>query len=494
MLTTAEIKQFIDEDRMSDKKMRAGEGQRYYDGEHDILNCRFFYYDANGNIKEDKTRANIKIPHPFFTELSDQLPSYMLSFEDNPIQAKEKAEGLQEHLDGYFDEEFWGEISDLITGAYSKGFDYVYGYRNAENRLRIQYADSMGVVEVDAKYASDKQNHILYHYIDRFDKDKKPIIKIQDWTEADTTYYTQLDTSGRIELDDTVEINPRPHVIFKDEKTGKMSGLSLGYIPFWRLDNNRKQFSGLKPIKALIDDYDLMMCGLSNNLTDFDTPLHVVSGFQGDNLDELQQNLKTKKIIGVDEGGGVEVRTVDIPYQARQAKAEADEKAIYHFGMGLNTSGLKDTNATTNMGIQMLYSSLELKAGNLQKRLNKVLKNILKVVLDEINEEYGTDYQMSDIKLNFKRKAMVNETEQITAEKTKAEAQQIRVNTILNAAAEIGEEQVLKSICEQLDLNYEDIKEQVEKDKEPINTATAKTLLDGVEPEPEPEPIPDIIE
>jgi SPP1 family phage portal protein len=271
-----------------------------------------------------------------------------------------------------------------------------------------------------------------------------------------------------------------------------MSGLSLGYIPFWRLDNNRKQFSGLKPIKALIDDYDLMMCGLSNNLTDFDTPLHVVSGFQGDNLDELQKNLKTKKIIGVDDGGGVEVRTVDIPYQARQAKAEADEKAIYHFGMGLNTAGLKDTNATTNMGIQMLYSSLELKAGNLQKRLNKVLKNILKVVLDEINEENNTDYQLKDVVFNFKRKAMINDSEIIASEKTKAETQQIRVNTILNAAAEIGEEQVLKSICEQLDLNYEDIKEQLEKDKEPINTATAKTLLDGVEPEPE--PTPDIIE
>ena len=69
-----------------------------------------------------------------------------------------------------------------------------------------------------------------------------------------------------------------------------------------------------------------MECGISNNLADFDTPLHVVTGFQGDNLDELQTNLKTKKILGVDEGGGVEVKTVDIPYQARKAKADEDEK------------------------------------------------------------------------------------------------------------------------------------------------------------------------
>ena len=63
-------------------------------------------------------------------------------------------------------------------------------------------------------------------------------------------------------------------------------------------------YTHLDVYKRQIDDYDMMECGISNNLADFDTPLHVVSGFQGDNLDELQQNLKTKKIIGVDEGGG----------------------------------------------------------------------------------------------------------------------------------------------------------------------------------------------
>lgn len=40
-----------------------------------------------------------------------------------------------------------------------------------------------------------------------------------------------------------------------------------------------------------------------------------------------------------------------IPYQARQAKLELDEKNIYRFGMGLNTAGLKDTSATTNIAI-----------------------------------------------------------------------------------------------------------------------------------------------
>lgn len=487
MLSVSEIKRFIDDDRTSEKKRMAAVGQRYYEAEHDILKCRLFYYNADGNLVEDKTRSNIKICHPFFTELSDQLASYMLSFKEKPIQAKEKAEGLQEHLDLYFTSKFWSEVGDLVSGAYNKGFDYIYGYKNESNRMAFEYADGMGVVEVRKKDADDKCKHILFWYIDRIDKGKKVIKRIQDWTENEIYYYVQVGDSGKIQLDDTVEVNPRPHVVYTDELTGKRMGYPLGYIPFWRLDNNRKQFSGLKPIKHLIDDYDLMQCGLSNNLTDFDTPLHVVSGFQGENLDELQQNLKTKKIVGVDSEGSVTVQTVDIPYQARQAKANDDERNIYKFGMGLNTYGLKDMAATTNLGIQSAYSLLEMKANKLQPRLEALLEDIVKVVLAEINDENGTDYQLSDVEINLARRTVTNETENIANDKIKAETQQIEINTILNVAVNIGDEQTLKLICEQLDLDFEEMKGQLEKLQEEKNTADAKDALNNIVPDPEPE-------
>lgn len=154
-------------------------------------------------------------------------------------------------------------------------------------------------------------------------------------------------------------------------------------IPFFRLDNGVKQFSGLKPIKALIDDYDLMSCGLSNNLQDASEYLVVVKGFQGDNLEELMQNVKTKKHIGVDgEGGGdVEFKTVDIPYQARQTKLELDEKNIYRFGMGFNSAQIGDGNVT-NIVIKSRYALLDLKCNKLEIRLKQFLRKILKVVIN----------------------------------------------------------------------------------------------------------------
>lgn len=483
MLSVTDIQKFIDDDISSERKRLAAIGQRYYEADHDILKCRLFYFNTDGNLEEDTMRTNIKICHPFFTELSDQLSAYMLSFDDNPIRAKDNAEGLQELLDQYFDDAFWDEIGDLITGAYNKGFEYLYCYKNADGRLVFQCADGMGVVEVREADTDDGCKYVIYWYIDRIAKGRKEIRRIQVWSDKETAYFVQDGKGGKIKPDESVKINPRPHVVYTDKKTGKRMGYGLGFIPFYRLDNNKKQFSGLKPIKGLIDDYDMMQCGLSNNLADFDTPLHVVKGFEGhgeQGLKELQQNLKTKKIVGVDSEGDVEIRTVEIPYEARKTKADEDEKNIYRFGFGFNSAQVGDGNVT-NVVIRSRYTLLDLKANKMEKRLRKLLKQIIEVVLAEINQEHKKDYQLSDIKFDFTRDIMTNETENIQNAKIEAETKQIEVNTILNVAASLDDETIIEQLCIALDLDYEEIKDKVSKQNEAESDLNnARATLEGV--------------
>ena len=81
MLTTEEIKLFIDEDASSTKKQFARIGERYFNGEHDIKKLRLFYYNSDGQLVEDHARANVRIPHPFFKELTEQGTQYTLSGE-----------------------------------------------------------------------------------------------------------------------------------------------------------------------------------------------------------------------------------------------------------------------------------------------------------------------------------------------------------------------------------------------------------------------------
>lgn len=483
MLTEAEILQFIEDDKTSDKKKFARQGQRYYEADHDIKSYKLYYVDADGKLKEDLNRSNIKIAHPFFTELVDQEVQYMLSG-DEPFICSDN-ETLQKRLDEYFDDDFRSELQECLTGTISKGFENMYAYMGADMRTRFMCADSLGVVEVRAKDTDDNTEYVIYWYIDRIEKGKKEIKRIQVWDDKQTWYYVQKD-EGKLEVDTDQDINPRPHIVYKksgDDALYVDGNGGYGFIPFFRLDNNKKQFSGLKPIKALIDDYDLMSCGLSNNLQDVSEGLYVVKGFQGHNLDELIQNLKVKKHIGVSEEGGVDIKTVDIPYEAREAKLELDEKNIYRFGMGFNAAQVGDGNVT-NIVIKSRYALLDLKCNKLEIRLKAFLRKMIKVVLDEINKADGTDYQQSDVWFNFVREVMTNATDNAQIEKTDAERKQIEINIILSLVQVIGDEKVLKLICEVLDIDYDEVKDNLPPDEE-AETDKVKNALDQVTPDDE---------
>ena len=158
LLTVEEILEFIQEYESSEKYRLAKVGQNYYEGDHDIRNYRMYYYNADGELIEDETRSNIKISHPFFTELVDQKVQYMLSGKGSFIKSDNPK--LQQELDEYFNEndEFRSELQEVITGSSAKGFEYMYAYRNAEGKLALQCADSLGVAEIESKFTSDRRN------------------------------------------------------------------------------------------------------------------------------------------------------------------------------------------------------------------------------------------------------------------------------------------------------------------------------------------------
>ena len=472
MLSESDILRLIDEDSTSEKKRFARIGQCYYEGDHDIKNYQLFYYNADGQLVEDKTRSNIKISHPFFTELVDQEVQYMLSGKNGFIRSD--IPELQSILDEYFNdnEDFTSELYEVLTGAVSKGFEYMYVYKNAEDKLAFQCADSLGVVEVRPKDTDDGCEYVIYWYIDRIEKGQKKIKRIQVWDANQTYFYVQVE-DGKIQLDESKEINPRPHTLYRKKEGGELYYENFGFIPFFRLDNCQKQFSGLKPIKTLIDDYDLMACGLSNNLQDASEYLVVVKGFQGDNLEELIQNVKTKKHIGVDgeNGGGVEFKTVDIPYEARKVKLELDETNIYRFGMGFNSAQIGDGNIT-NIVIKSRYALLDLKCNKLEIRLKQFLRKILKVVLQEINNTNGTDYQNKDVYFVFDREIMTNAQDNAQIELTDAQKEQTKINTLLSLEQTLGSELVVQNICEVLDIDYDDIKSKLpDPESDPIMEA-----------------------
>ncbi|MBQ8982701.1 MAG: phage portal protein [Lachnospiraceae bacterium] len=454
-MTPEEMTTLINEDRYSKAKRHARKGQDYYEGKHEILDYQIYFIDADGNLQRDYQRSNVRVSHPFFTELVDQEVQYLLS---GGIKVESEDGDLAELVQAYFDEEFTAEMSELIEGAVIKGWDYLVAYKDAAGKTRFTHTDSLGVIEIKDGTNDTVTDAFLYYYPVKTEK-KRPALRVEYWDQHTTTYYLYSD--GSMVKDPNIYPNPRPHVLYDIGDSYEVG--ELGYLPLFRLDNNKKRISGLAPIKDLIDDYDLMDCGLSNNIQDAAESIYVIKGYKpvgGRTLDDLIFNLKQKKQIAVGEKGDVDIKTVDIPYEARKIKAEQDEKNIYRFGMGFNSSQVGDGNIT-NIVIKSRYFLLDLKCNKMLIRVQRLLKQLLKVVLDEINDLHGTAYKASDIRFVLDREVMTNAADNAEIEEKEAMTKQTLINMILSVADYLPDETVIRKICDVLDIDWDDIADKL---------------------------------
>ncbi|MCM1304579.1 MAG: phage portal protein [Lachnospiraceae bacterium] len=458
MLEPGRIASIIAADKYSRKKKQARLGQKYYDGEHDILAYRIYYINKEGRLVEDLTKSNIRIPHPFFQEISEQEVAYILS---GGVDFQAGDEELGKQLKTYFGDDFVGAFKEVLIDAVVRGFGYIYWYKDTKGRTRFQYADSLGIVEVKDGAADDTVNDYIIRYYAVEIKDGKTALRIEVWDKDMTWYYLQSGSS--VELDKNIRPNPCPHVLYQ-------SGDGYYYeecdrIPFLKLSYNRKECSRLKQIKPIIDDYDLMNCGLSNNLQDITEGIYVVKGFKGQDYDEMLQNVKSRKVVGVGEKGDMDIKTINIPYEARLVKMNEDEKNIYRTALAFNSSQTGDGNIT-NIILKSRYTLLDMKARKFIWNIKEFLGTLLEIVLGEINAACGTAYEKSDVEIRIDPVVPTDEKEDAEIRKLEAGTAREKVGTLLDAADTLGEDILLKEVGGILGLDEETVRQRMEQLKE----------------------------
>lgn len=461
MLTAEQILAAVSDDSSSARKRRARVGERYYEGKHDILDYRVFYIDKDGRLQEDKTKSNLRIPHAFFREIVDQEVSYVLS---GGIRFQTTPPELADTLKSYFGDQFIGELQEILTDKIVDGFGYVYFYRDASGRTCFRHAEAVNIVEVKDGGPEDTRNDYIIRYYSVSSggtQAKKRALRIEVWDQNRTWYY--LKTGTTLTLDPNVKVNPLPHLLYESE--GEYYYEEANCLPFVRIDNDRRGASGIHRIKDLIDDYDLMNCGLSNNLQDIAEGIYVVKGFKGTSLDELLWNVKSRRGIGVSEKGDLDIRTVNIPYEARRAKMEIDEKNIYRFSMAFNSAQSGDGNIT-NIVIRSRYTLLDMKAKKTIIRLKELMSKLIVIAIKEINDQNGSAYDINDVKVIIEPVVPTDEKEDAEIEKLKAEKRREEIGALLDAAALLDQETVIKEVCRILELDHDAVSEQLKADGE----------------------------
>jgi SPP1 family phage portal protein len=439
-IDTMRIQDLISSDIDSPAKRHAAEGSRYYDAEHDILSFRPTYF-LDGVEYQDLQKSNIRVPHPFHKIMVDQKVAYILGnplvisiaepdVEDpqNPtpeeIAAQDEAQAFEDALLDRIDNEFDDVMAEWAKGASNKGSEWIHFYYDGEGKLHHVLVPGEQIIGVyDTQYQDRLIYAIRYYVYDIVGEDGQIHQRYKvEWWSKDSVEYFQQQLDGTYVHDPFYEVNPGPHWFsFNTANPDLKVSHGWGRVPFVRLDNNASGKTDLQPIKPLIDAYDKVKSGWVNDLVDLQEMVLVLKGYAPMN-DEIKnglsefaaflQNLKTHKVISVSNEGGVEPLRVEIPIEAKEKFLQLTRKEIFFFGEGVDVDSEKFQNPS-GISLKFLYTSLDLKANRMIRRMKSALSEFMWFLVQDINDADGAEYDSTEIIFTFNKAVIFNEKEKI---------------------------------------------------------------------------------
>lgn len=428
-----DLKQIIQNAKSNQKE--AQEAVRYYDGDHDILKNRIIFKDDKGVIKDDPHSSNIRIPHPFFTELVQQSTDFIFS---EPVKFRAEPGSILQHLlEFYITNQTHEVLYEAVEEASKKGKEWIYAYRNEDGLIDFMNVDAQQVTEVTDDYGNTVA--VVRYFEDTAqvwdNKEKKTYKKDDkgDYRLVDTVNHTSVTPDGRVE--------------------------GYGRIPWYKLKNNKTETSDLKNIKPFIDDYDIMSSYASNDLQDFRTNVHVLKSNGQTDLSRFKMNVTNTGSVKLPKGDEYKMESNVVSIQSRLEKMEQDKQNIYEIGQGFNASVLTSGSGNvTNEALKAGQRKLMQKCKQKKTYLRGLLDWMLEFILDDIERRGLGQFALSDIEIEFTHDLIENEKENAETRQIDATEEKTRVETLLSVEHILDEETMLEEVSRVLGLDVELVK------------------------------------
>jgi SPP1 family phage portal protein len=391
------IKHFIDNHDTSDLQV----GVRYYENENDILNRKMHRYE-NGTKVVDETKVNNRIPHGWHKLLVDQKTSYLVG---NPINFSAE-DTLLKFINEYLGEKFDDIANELVKNASNKGVEWLHPYIDENGEFDFIITPAEQIIPI---YEGSKQK--VLQYVIRYypiQINGKDTIKVEFWDESQVWFYVR--ENGEYVPDPFEEVNPQSHFYFG--LPGQEQGYGWGKVPFIPFKNNEEMKGDIHYYKELIDAYDLTVSDNQNSLEEIQELIYVLKGYEGTSLSEFMTNLRFYKAITVDENGGVETKTAEVPIDSADKHLDRLRESIFMFGQGVDVGSDKFGNSPSGIALKFLYSLLDLKSNILERKFRQGIQELMWFLCEYLSISGKGEFNYKDIDFTFRRSMMVNDLEQ----------------------------------------------------------------------------------
>lgn len=398
-----EILEFV----RSMKRIQMIDGERYYNGNHDILGRQRTVIGANGKLETVDNLPNNRIVDNQYRKVVTQKANYLMG---KPITVRSTNEDYQKELSGIFSRKLLRMLKGVACDSLNCGIGWLYVHYDDEGELAFTRFRPWEIIP----YWKDQEHTVLECAIRIYEivgyyaigNAKKIIRKVEVYSKDGISYYELTDGGSLVPDGESNEQVP----YFSIGGTG----YNWSKIPLIPFKYNAGEIPLIRMVKSLQDGLNLIESNFQNQMEeDTRNTIMVLVNYDGENLGEFRRNLSTYGAVKVRtvDGAGGDVRTLQVEVNSENYRTiiELFKKAIVENAMGYDAKDERMSGTPNQMNIQSMYSDIDLDANGMEAEYQASLEELLWFINCHLDNTGKGDFEHEKVEFIFNRDMMMNE-------------------------------------------------------------------------------------
>lgn len=395
----------INKFKTSQRRREMLDGERYFDGVHDILTRQRTVIGKDGDLETVVNLPNNRIVDNQYKKMVIQKCNYLLG---QPISVQSDNDTYSKILKLFLNKKFMRTLKAVGEDALNCGIGWLYPMYDEDGQFVFKRFNPWEIIPgwKDAEHTKLEYFIRIYEVVAYVGSEEKVIEKVEVYDEKGIHYF---------ELHNGNLVPDKP-----DEQYFMIEDTWYNWtkIPLIAFKYNSKEIPLIKMVKSLQDGLNLIESNFQNQMEeDPRNTILVVVNYDGENLGEFRKNLATYGAVKVRtvDGAGGDVRTLQVEVNAENYKAilELFKKAIIENAMGYDAKDDRMSGNPNQMNIQSMYSDIDLDANGMETEFQASFEDLLWFVDMHLFNVGMGDYENEEVDIIFNRDMLLNEGEVI---------------------------------------------------------------------------------
>lgn len=404
-------KQFIEREisrfKASKRRRTMLDGERYYEGRHDILSRKRTVIGEDGKVEEVYNLPNNHIVDNQYRKMVNQKANYLLG---QPVTFQGENMAYIEALNDVFNKRFMRLLKNVGKDSLNEGICWLFPCYDENGEFVIRKFKGHEIIPgwKDADHTILEYAIRLYAMVSYEGETERIVEKVEVYDDAGVHYFS-LDNNTLI----PEEPFDQPYFVVDGVHPFNWSKIPL--IPFKR---DAEETPLISNVKSLQDGLNAILSNFQNNMEeDARNTILILVNYDGENLGEFRKNLATYGAVKVKtiDGAAGDLRTLQVEVNAENYKAilEIFKKAIIENAMGYDAKDDRLSGEPNQMNIQSMYSDIDLDANEMETEYQAAFEELLWFVNCHFANTGVGNFDVDAVEIIFNRDILINETEAI---------------------------------------------------------------------------------